>query len=235
MNKLIDNRNAIRGILNKDFEYCTNEHNHIFYVVQVLLRKKDGCEKDNYPVYQKIIDTPEKIDKIFNDAVYYAEKYNGRVYLTVSPKIKEKVSLRLAKAFIDYSDNCDKSPEAILYSTATMSGNSCCPRIIFDFDGVDRDKNGIGTCINNFFGSLQQKYGIDYFSLPTINGFHVIADLIIDYTSDEVVDLMTDEFKQLIKDVYYFNNDVNTPKHFKTMLKDMLHKESGNILVYFKK
>lgn len=233
MIKIVDNRDIIKGIIIKDFDCYQQSYQHIFYVVQVILRKKDGCEKDNYPVYQKIIDTPDKIDKVFNDAIYYAEKYNGRVYITASPKIKEKVSLKLAKAFIDYSDNCEKSPESILYSISMMSGNSCKPRIIFDFDGCEY-KNHC-KIIYDFFEKLLCKHGVESYCIPTVNGFHIISDLIIDYTSDDVIEYMSDEFKQIVKDVYAYNNVSKCSNiHFKTMLKDMLHKESGNILVYYK-
>lgn len=227
----IDNREQIKELLLSDFEKYHYEY--IFYVVQVLLRKKDGCDKDNYPVYQKIIDKPEKIDHILDDAVYYAEKYNGRVYITISPKIKSRVALKIAKKFIDYIDdpnfNHDKSFESIIYSTSMLSGNSIQPRIIFDFDYCD-----INDDILKFFNEINLKYQNNFIYLQTVSGFHVICDMTLDYMNDEFINLIPENIKTLIKDIYVKNNN-KAAVNFKQAFRDMMHKESGNALVYYKK
>ena len=223
---MVDNREIIKRMIIRDFEQYQNDEQHIFYIVQVLCRKKDGCEKDNYPVYQKTIDNIDKIDKIFDEAIIKAHEYNARVYITVSPKVKEKTYIKIANVFLEQllKNQYDKSIESIVYGASMMSGNSCCKRIIFDFDGYNID-----DIVLEFFEAIGQPY----FHINTVNGFHIITEMTRDFMGDDIFDLMGPYIKELIKNVYYYNNGKHAV-NIKQAFKDMMHKESGNILVYYK-
>lgn len=235
----INNKDRIFLFINDDFTKFTKDDQHIMYVVQVLLRKKDGHERDNIPVYQKSINKISDYDRIIDNAISVAKEKNGRVYITVSPKNKETVLLKLAQECINLNVNNsiqNKSIESVLYSVATKSGLSPNPRMIFDFDVKDENKI---KCVLDFFDLLSQKYQLnDIYYLPTVSGFHICCPLKFDYMQDNIIDMMSDEFKDIVKISYMNDNHLaEIPKgtHFKRMFANLMHKESGNALVYYNK
>lgn len=233
---VIDNRNRILNILKNDFVKYTTDNQHIMYAVQVLLRKKDGCELDNYPVYQKSINKIEDCEKIFDQAIKIAKEKNGRVYINASPKIKENISLCIAKELIDknlQNSIQEKSFESIIYSVATRSGNTPCSRVIFDFDIPNVTGDQL-VCIVTFFSHLSVTNPYWY---KTPNGLHVVCDMNIDFLDPNNFDRhMTDKFKECIIESYCNDNHLDAPRvgtQLKTMYKNLMHKDSGNMLLYY--
>lgn len=234
MRQDVDNRKEIKKFIEEFFsiaKYSAKPH-HPLFVVQCLQRKKDGCEFDNKPVYQRTIDRVDKIDTILDKAVEVAEKYNARVYINTSPKEMTKVALRCAQDMINVNLNngTTKSLESIMYSSILKSGCSMFAYHIFDID--TNDENDLKIFMNWVDDNFLED---DYLLLPTISGYHFIvpAD---DYTTDTWLDTLNNDMKDLITRIYMTNNhlDEKPNKHIKTMLSNIIHKESGNTLVYYK-
>lgn len=244
MNNLIDNRDKIKSILVDDFFNANERHEYIFYVVQVLLRKKDGNELDNFPVFQKTINSADQIDKIFDAAIDVANKHNGRVYISISPKNKEKASLKFANKLIEMNINNaidTKSLEAVMYSCLTQQGLSSTPRMILDFDvsmyndngNYSDDYNIIINVLNDFH---KNNHEFKYHIIPTIYGFHVLTDIrYMNLLLDNFNQHTDENFRKIIKRTYMINNhiDILPNKLFKGIISDMIHKESANTLVYY--
>lgn len=234
----INNRNIIFEIIKNDFETLTKDNQHLLYVVQVLLRKKDGHEKDNIAVYQKSINRIDDYDRVIDTAIKIANEKNGRVYITVSPKNKEAILLRFAQECIMLNVNNsiqNKSIESVIYSVATRSGVSPMPRMIFDFDVIDGESvNCVKTFFDNIFKDTEHKATY----LPTVSEFHIICPLNFDYMNDNIINMMDDKFKDIVKNSYMSDNHLNEiPKgtQFKRMFANLMHKELGNTLVYYNK
>lgn len=230
MRRDVDNRELIKRIIEADCKWLESDEKPV-YVIQCLQRKKDGCEFDNRPIYQHTLDRLDKIDKYFDIAVAKAIEYNARVYINVSPKDMQKVSLRAAQEFININLNgeINKSLESLLYSSLLKSGCSLIKKHIFDLDvETEVELNTIKEWANN---ALNGNYEI----IPTISGYHMLVEA-DDYCKDYYLDTMSPAMKMLVIKIYMTNNHLTEipNKHFKTMWNNLIHKESGNTLVYYK-
>ena len=122
----INNKDKIFNIIEKDFKTFTTNDTHLMYIVQVLLRKKDGNSQDCV-IYQKSINKIDDYDRIVNEAIKIANNKNGRVYITISPKHKESILLKIAQECINLNINNsiqNKSIESVIYGVAMASKQS---------------------------------------------------------------------------------------------------------------
>ena len=234
----INNSNIIRKIIKSDFDKFQNDTQHIFYILKVMLRSKDGAADTDTIIYTRTINTIYEYDKYVKKAIELAEKTNGRVYLSISPKNKELALLKVAQEFIKINVEhliFEKPIENIVYDVSSRSGLSVEPRVIFDFD--INDNNDIDTVIK-FFNNLKDKYNLNYYHFTkTVNGFHIISDLSFDFFKDEVLSLIDDKLKDILKRSFLEDNHLTElPTNIRTrrLLSNTMHKDSGNALIFYK-
>lgn len=230
----IDNKDLIMRMLQTDYE----NNSDCIYLVQCLQRKKDGNENDNIPVFQHTIDNINKAERIIDRAIKIADEKNARVYISISPKDKNACLLKMAQECINLNVNNSigkKSLESVLYGVIAKCGISTKQRLLFDFD---ISINSIeATEVINFFDNLSFEIGgLEYFVIPTVNGFHVISED-YKYVNDFVINFMNNEVKNVFINTFAINNhktfDECKNMNFKQILANAIHRESAGTLVYF--
>ena len=158
---MINNLNKIIPLLN--FEEGT------FYYLQVLQRKKDNPEmtQQTKQRYFKFIRSKKELDVFSKEAIEIADFYNARVYISLTPRSFEKLSLEALVELStriknkDYNSNFKIFEKlALLPECAKKEGKLW----MLDYDSFDEPE-------------FVETYNIPVKALiPTISGYHIILE-----------------------------------------------------------
>lgn len=154
------------------------EDRSTFYFIQLIKRRKDKGNEDmnwgEHLVKSYFVDKPLTED-LKNEMISIAKITNSRIYMTLSPCIKEKVVKQCAKDFFDRVCNENYNGLHDVLHTACGLNSSCVGKLfLVDIDTKDEQYiEKIEKVINGLSPASDTNKIV--LKVPTVNGYHLIC------------------------------------------------------------
>ena len=149
-----------------------------FYMVQIMTRTKDTCEKPKI-IRTMFIESREYLMSHKDVIVKLCEMFNARAYISVNPSSYKTCALKMFKELADIVDN--GSYKNILSLPETCAGKYTCgkenKKWIVDLDGVktiEDCKPYIDFILNEYNEGKGRTSG-EVTVVPTVNGSHLLV------------------------------------------------------------
>lgn len=155
-----------------------NEDRSTFYFIQLIKRRKDKGNEDmdrgERLVKAYFVDKP-LTESLKNEMISIAKITNSRIYMTLSPCVKEKVVKQCAKDFLDRVCNETYNGLHGVLHTACGLSTSCVGKLfLVDVDTKDEDYvKRVETVINGLSPTTDTNKIV--LKVPTVNGYHLIC------------------------------------------------------------
>lgn len=155
-----------------------SEDRSSFYFIQIIKRRKDkgneDMERGERLVKAYFIDKP-LTESLKNEMISIAKVTNSRIYMTLSPCIKERVVKQCAKDFFDRV--CNENYNGLHGVLHTACGlNSTCVGKLFLVDIDTKDEKYIER-VEKIINGLSPTADTNKIvvKVPTLNGYHLIC------------------------------------------------------------
>ena len=149
-----------------------------FYFIQIIKRRKDkgneDMERGERLVKAYFVDKP-LTDSLKNEMISIAKVTNSRIYMTLSPCIKERVVKQCAKDFLDRVCNETYNGLHGVLHTACGLSTSCVGKLfLVDIDTKDDEYvKKVEKIINGLAPESDTNKIV--VKVPTVNGYHLIC------------------------------------------------------------
>jgi len=179
---MVNNKELIKPLL-------TFPHEHIFYFVQILQRKKDhqgtalgGSNNNSRLIKAYYITSVEKLEVHWEEMVKLAEVFNARVSINLNPRNFEKAGFQVMQKIANQMMNKDYYGIRKAYDSICGEYHSeIDKRWLIDIDKEDMDKRARIYEVINFLQNLsdnvklsEKKYKI-LAEIPSRTGCHIIT------------------------------------------------------------
>lgn len=169
----INNFSIIEPLMHFD-----EEDRSSFYFIQIIKRRKDkgneDMERSERLIKAYFVDKPLN-DSIKNEMISIAKVTNSRIYMTLSPCIKEKVVKQCAKDFFDKVCNENYNGlHGVLHTACGLNTNCVGKLFLVDIDTKDEQYiENIEKIINGLSPTSDTNKIV--LKVPTLNGYHLIC------------------------------------------------------------
>lgn len=170
-------------------EYLEFEDKDDFYFLQIIQRKKDGCDVNDSGTngYRRIktyyIRSVDDLMKRKNKIIELCENNNARAYIHLNVRSAKEVALTAAKAYIDLvkEDRCDQGYRVYDHACGISPKTGKKKKWIIDADELTVDQldaliTEINKCRSGFPSQEDGMYDNVLGLIGTVNGYHIISN-----------------------------------------------------------
>lgn len=208
-----------------------------FYFLQIIQRKKDGCDVNDSGSngYRRVktyyIRSVEDLKKRRDKIIELCKNNNARAYIHLNPRSAREVALTAAKAYIDLvrEDRCEQGHRVYDHVCGTTPKAGIDKMWIVDADNLSRAQltvlcGKINTCRSSY-RVKDDHYDNVLARIPTVHGYHIIthgfdvSNLRNILSQSAYLELTEEQIKEILnvkKDsptlLYYYSNKECTEK-----------------------